>query len=104
MSETQGTWLEFERPLVELEQKISELREFADGEHLEFHDELRRLERKADKLRRVMSEMVDEVRALGPLHTEIPEEVFARERPAPAPQRPAPERPAAVQPEEVTAS
>ncbi len=52
MSETQGTWLEFERPLVELEQKISELREFADGERLEFHDELRRLERKADKLRR----------------------------------------------------
>lgn len=52
MSEGLGTWLEFERPLVELEQKISELREFADDERLEFNDELRRLERKADKLRR----------------------------------------------------
>lgn len=52
MSESLGTWLEFERPLVELEQKISELREFADDERLEFNDELKRLERKADKLRR----------------------------------------------------
>jgi len=52
MSESQGTWLDFERPLVELEQKISELREFAVDERLEFNDELRRLERKADRLRR----------------------------------------------------
>ena len=52
MSESQGSWLDFERPLVELEQKISELREFAVDERLEFNDELRRLERKADRLRR----------------------------------------------------
>jgi acetyl-CoA carboxylase carboxyl transferase subunit alpha len=53
MSESIGSWLDFERPLVELEQKISELREFAStDDRLEFNDELRRLERKADKLRR----------------------------------------------------
>jgi acetyl-CoA carboxylase carboxyl transferase subunit alpha len=52
MSESQGSWLDFERPLVELEQKITELREFAVDERLEFNDELRRLERKADRLRR----------------------------------------------------
>ncbi|HMB69126.1 MAG TPA: acetyl-CoA carboxylase carboxyltransferase subunit alpha [bacterium] len=46
-----GGWLDFERPLVELEQKIQELRDFADGERLEFRDELRRLETKAEKLR-----------------------------------------------------
>jgi acetyl-CoA carboxylase carboxyl transferase subunit alpha len=46
-----GGWLEFERPLVELEQKIRELRDFADVERLEFRDELRRLESKAAKLR-----------------------------------------------------
>jgi acetyl-CoA carboxylase carboxyl transferase subunit alpha len=51
MSEGMGGWLDFERPLVELEQKIQELRDFADGERLEFRDELRRLETKAEKLR-----------------------------------------------------
>jgi len=51
MSEGMGGWLDFERPLVELEQKIRELRDFADGERLEFRDELRRLESKAEKLR-----------------------------------------------------
>ncbi len=51
MSEGLGGWLDFERPLVELEQKIEELRDFADGEKLEIPDELRRLESKAEKLR-----------------------------------------------------
>jgi acetyl-CoA carboxylase carboxyl transferase subunit alpha len=51
MNEGMGGWLDFERPLVELEQKIRELRDFADGERLEFRDELRRLESKAEKLR-----------------------------------------------------
>ena len=51
MSQGMGGWLDFERPLVELEQKIAELRDFADGERLEFRDELHRLESKADKLR-----------------------------------------------------
>jgi acetyl-CoA carboxylase carboxyl transferase subunit alpha len=50
-SESMSGWLEFERPLVELEQKIRELRDFADVERLEFRDELRRLESKAAKLR-----------------------------------------------------
>jgi acetyl-CoA carboxylase carboxyl transferase subunit alpha len=51
MNEGVGGWLDFERPLVELEQKIRELRDFADGERLEFRDELKRLESKAEKLR-----------------------------------------------------
>jgi acetyl-CoA carboxylase carboxyl transferase subunit alpha len=51
MSQGPGGWLDFERPLVELEQKIQEFRDFADGERLEFQDELRRLETKAAKLR-----------------------------------------------------
>jgi acetyl-CoA carboxylase carboxyl transferase subunit alpha len=52
MSQGTGGWLDFERPLVELERKIEELRDFADGERLEFRDELTRLESKAAKLRR----------------------------------------------------
>ncbi|GJM45556.1 MAG: acetyl-coenzyme A carboxylase carboxyl transferase subunit alpha [Gemmatimonadota bacterium] len=51
MSEGMGGWLDFERPLVELEQKIAEFRDFADGEKIEIRDELRRLETKAEKLR-----------------------------------------------------
>ena len=51
MSQGPGGWLDFERPLVELEQKIQEFRDFAVGERLEFQDELRRLETKAAKLR-----------------------------------------------------
>ena len=52
MSQGMGGWLDFERPLVELEQKIEELRDFANGERLEFREELARLETKAEKLRR----------------------------------------------------
>lgn len=44
-------WLDFERPLVELERKIEDLRAFADKENLEFSDELHKLEDKADRLR-----------------------------------------------------
>ncbi len=44
-------WLEFEKPIVELERKIEDLRAFADKEQLEFSDELKTLEAKADKLR-----------------------------------------------------
>src|SRR5262245_58661501 len=51
MSQGPGGWLEFERPLVELEQKIQEFRDFAVGERLAFQDELRRLETRAVKLR-----------------------------------------------------
>jgi acetyl-CoA carboxylase carboxyl transferase subunit alpha len=46
------SWLEFEKPVVELEQKIQELREHAEGRGLEAEDELRDLEKKAEGLRR----------------------------------------------------
>jgi acetyl-CoA carboxylase carboxyl transferase subunit alpha len=44
-------WLEFEKPIIELEQKIEDLRAFADKEHLEFSDELRKLEAKAETMK-----------------------------------------------------
>jgi acetyl-CoA carboxylase carboxyl transferase subunit alpha len=51
MSEGLGGCLDFERPLVELEAKIKELRDFEGGERLGFHEDLQRLESKAAKLR-----------------------------------------------------
>jgi len=45
-------WLEFEKPLLELEQRIDELRSFADEENIDVARELRRLEAKADDLRK----------------------------------------------------
>jgi acetyl-CoA carboxylase carboxyl transferase subunit alpha len=47
----EAAWLEFEKPIVELERKIEDLRAFASKENLEFTEELRRLEAKAEKLR-----------------------------------------------------
>lgn len=46
-----GPWLDFEKPIVELETQISNLRSFADGQSMEVSDEMRRLEKKAEKLR-----------------------------------------------------
>jgi acetyl-CoA carboxylase carboxyl transferase subunit alpha len=46
-----GPWLEFEKPLVELEKKIEELRLIAGDGDLALGSELRQLERKAEKLR-----------------------------------------------------
>ena len=46
------TWLDFERPVLELEQKIQELREHASARGLDARDELEDLEKKADALRR----------------------------------------------------
>ena len=46
------TWLEFERPVLELEQKIQELRDHAAARGLDAAGELEDLERKADELRR----------------------------------------------------
>jgi acetyl-CoA carboxylase carboxyl transferase subunit alpha len=43
--------LDFEKPIAELEQKIAELRAFAGRENLEFSEELKRLEAKAERLR-----------------------------------------------------
>jgi len=45
-------WLEFERPLLELEQRIDELRSFADSQNIDVAGELARLEAKAGELRR----------------------------------------------------
>ena len=46
------TWLDFEKPVLELEQKIQELRDHAAAQGLDARDELQDLERKADDLRR----------------------------------------------------
>jgi acetyl-CoA carboxylase carboxyl transferase subunit alpha len=46
------TWLDFEKPVLELEQKIQELREHATEKGLDAAAELEDLERKADALRR----------------------------------------------------
>jgi acetyl-CoA carboxylase carboxyl transferase subunit alpha len=46
------TWLDFERPVLELEQKIEELKEHAGQRGLNAAGELADLERKADDLRR----------------------------------------------------
>lgn len=44
-------WLDFEKPVVELESRINELREFTATSNIEVGDELRRLEKKAERLR-----------------------------------------------------
>jgi acetyl-CoA carboxylase carboxyl transferase subunit alpha len=46
-----GIVLEFEKPIVELEKKILEMREFAKGESVELSNEIESLERKLDKLK-----------------------------------------------------
>ncbi len=45
-------WLEFEKPLLELEQRIDELRSFADSQNIDVAKELTRLEAKAEDLRK----------------------------------------------------
>jgi acetyl-CoA carboxylase carboxyl transferase subunit alpha len=47
-----GFVLDFERPIVELEKRIEELKLGADKENLEVHDEIERLEKKAERLRK----------------------------------------------------
>lgn len=44
--------LEFEKPVVELEKKIREMREYSETENVEISDEIARLEQKAEKLRK----------------------------------------------------
>lgn len=44
--------LDFEKPILELERKIEDLRQLAKQEHIEVADELRKLEKKADRLRK----------------------------------------------------
>jgi len=45
-----GYVLEFEKPIVELERKIAEMKEFASGENVELSREIESLEEKLDKL------------------------------------------------------
>lgn len=45
-----GVCLDFERPILELEKKIAELKGLASAEKLQVDDEIKRLERKAEKL------------------------------------------------------
>jgi acetyl-CoA carboxylase carboxyl transferase subunit alpha len=47
-----GTYLDFEKPVLELEARIRDMREFANDENVELSKELRLLERKLDKLTR----------------------------------------------------
>lgn len=46
-----GTWLDFEKPIIELERKIEDLRSRNAGEPSPASEEIARLERKADRLR-----------------------------------------------------
>ncbi|MBD3334928.1 MAG: acetyl-CoA carboxylase carboxyltransferase subunit alpha [Candidatus Eisenbacteria bacterium] len=45
-------WLDFEKPLLELERRLDDLRAFASQEEIEVSEEMARLEKKADRLRR----------------------------------------------------
>src|SRR6185369_13720471 len=51
-SRMNGTWLDFEKPIIELERKIEELKSRAGGDERETAEELDRLEKKADRLRK----------------------------------------------------
>jgi len=46
-----SVWLDFEKPVVELETKIKELREFGTSSNTEVSEEVQRLERKVERLR-----------------------------------------------------
>ena len=46
-----GTWLDFEKPIVDLERRIEDLRGAGAPANAEVEEELKRLERRADKLR-----------------------------------------------------
>ena len=47
-----GTWLDFEKPIVDLERRIEDLKALSGEPGPEAQEELQRLERKADRLRR----------------------------------------------------
>ncbi len=46
-----GTWLDFEKPILDLERRIQDARGLADEGNAAAQEEVRRLEKKADKLR-----------------------------------------------------
>jgi acetyl-CoA carboxylase carboxyl transferase subunit alpha len=47
----EGAYLEFERPLMELEKKISDMKDFSIGENIELNGEIASLEKKLERLR-----------------------------------------------------
>jgi len=47
----EGSHLEFERPIAELEKKISDMKDFSVGENLELDNEIASLEKKLNRLR-----------------------------------------------------
>jgi len=47
-----GFVLDFEKPIVELERRIQEMRDLSDSQNLELREEIERLEAKAQKLRK----------------------------------------------------
>jgi len=46
-----STGLDFERPILELEQKVKELRNFSKGRKIDLHDEINKFEEKLKKLK-----------------------------------------------------
>lgn len=46
-----GTWLDFEKPIIELERRIQDLKDFGAEEKIEFAQELTRLERRLARLK-----------------------------------------------------
>jgi acetyl-CoA carboxylase carboxyl transferase subunit alpha len=51
-----GPFLEFEKPIVELEKKISDMKDFSTGETIELSGEIASLQKKLDKLRKEIYE------------------------------------------------
>jgi len=47
-----GSGLQFEKPIIELEKKIEELRKFSDTEGIDVSDEVRKLEQKANEIKK----------------------------------------------------
>lgn len=53
------SWLDFEKPLIDLEKQIKDLRSLADADHPEIADQVRKLEKIADKKRRETYEQLN---------------------------------------------
>jgi len=51
-----GSGLDFEKPVVELERKIEELKKFSSGEKVDLSDEIKKLEEKLEKVKREIFE------------------------------------------------
>jgi len=49
-----GQFLDFEKPILELEKKIKDMKDFAAGEKMEISSEIRAWEKKLEKLKHVI--------------------------------------------------